>query len=147
MKLNRYNNLNLYSYRMCIQDWFYVQLMATKHCNINNIKPPYMFISQEHVYMFIKGALDNFSLSPVFSLKNWDFYTIRSVCICDSMLNLTYWQHQHIDKEIWWIFLSFPIHWSGNGLLEMATTVEFGAIHHYCSLVKNSKACVLQCFR
>ena len=42
-------------------------------------------------FKFLKGALDNFSLIPIFFFqKSWDFYIIRSVYLCsDCMLNLT----------------------------------------------------------
>ena len=38
----------------------------------------------------LKGALDNFSLIPIFFPKSWDFYINRSVYLCsDCMLNIT----------------------------------------------------------
>ena len=45
---------------------------------------------REYHDLYLKGALDNFSLIPRFFQKNWDFHTIRSVYLCsDCMLNLT----------------------------------------------------------
>ena len=54
----------------------------------------------------------------------------------------SYLQLQLSFKDIW-IFLSVAIFKSR--LLKMAATVmtvEFGTIHHYCSLEENSEACL-----
>ena len=79
---------------------------------------------------------------PIFSKKNWDFYTIRGVHLCSNcMLNLTC--NFYLISKICEFFFAAAIFKSL--LLKMATTVmtvEFGTIHHYSSQEENSEACL-----
>ena len=91
----------------------------------------------------LKGHWTTSASSPNFFFqKSWDFYTIESVYLCTEWLHAQYYLLQ-LNYENMWIFLVAAIFKSL--LLKMATivmTVEFGTIHHYCSLEENSEACL-----
>ena len=92
--------------------------------------------------------MDNFSLILHFFFQEKLRFSYHWKCKPIKWLHAQSYLQLQLSYKNKWIFLSGAILWSRHHkMADTIMTFEFGTIHLYSSLVKNSEACVLHLFK